>query len=399
MKTPALWLMLLLIGFPQISETIYSPALPNIAHSLASSNTIVQWTLSIYFIGFALGVFTWGWASDHIGRRRAMLYGLVLYFIASLLCLKVSNIYQLLLLRCIQGLGASCGSVVTQAIAREALPETERHHFFSLSGFVLAFAITLGPFIGGYLTQWFSWSANFAFLASMGFILFLLSTAKLPETHQARTHKDPTSFSSICKKMLSDKHILMSTWVIGALNGLLFSYYAEAPFLFIQLIQLTPSEFGWLGIFIALAALGGTLTAKKLIAKMELSRIVQIGLTLMLTSSLFFVLVAYFAPLSFHHKIMSCILILLPMIGLIFAAFGFLIPITLSQALLSYKNTLGRAGAIFGLSYYALVSIFTWIMGAIHNGQAWPMPVYFLCLSVSIAFTTRWGTAFQSQQA
>ena len=59
-STPSLWLLFLLVGFPQFSETVYAPALPNIAHILQTSNHLVQWTLSLYFIGFALGVFFWG---------------------------------------------------------------------------------------------------------------------------------------------------------------------------------------------------------------------------------------------------------------------------------------------------------------------------------------------------
>ncbi len=65
------------MAFPQISETIYSPSLPDISHALNTSNSAVQLTLSIYFIGFAIGVFCWGWLSDFIGRRPAMLGGLI----------------------------------------------------------------------------------------------------------------------------------------------------------------------------------------------------------------------------------------------------------------------------------------------------------------------------------
>ncbi len=64
---PSLLLMIVLVAFPQISETIYTPSLPDIAVALGATNSSVQLTLSIYFIGFALGVFSWGWLSDFIG--------------------------------------------------------------------------------------------------------------------------------------------------------------------------------------------------------------------------------------------------------------------------------------------------------------------------------------------
>ena len=74
---PSLLLMIVLVAFPQISETIYTPSLPDIAAALDVANSSVQLTLSIYFIGFAFGVFCWGWISDFIGRRPAMLGGLI----------------------------------------------------------------------------------------------------------------------------------------------------------------------------------------------------------------------------------------------------------------------------------------------------------------------------------
>lgn len=89
MKTyaaPSLLLMIVLVAFPQISETVYTPSLPDISAAFGVSNSSVQFTLSIYFIGFALGVFGFGWLSDLIGRRPTMLGGLVVYGAYSLLC-------------------------------------------------------------------------------------------------------------------------------------------------------------------------------------------------------------------------------------------------------------------------------------------------------------------------
>ncbi len=78
-SVPSLWLMIILIAFPQISETIYTPSLPDISKVLQVSNNTMQLTLSIYFAGFAVGVFCWGFLSDFIGRKPAMLWGIVTY--------------------------------------------------------------------------------------------------------------------------------------------------------------------------------------------------------------------------------------------------------------------------------------------------------------------------------
>ncbi len=390
LKVPALWVLFLLTMFPQLGETIYSPALPDIAHYFLTTNAMAQWTLSAYFIGFTIGVFFWGWLSDHIGRRRPMLISLLTYLIASIFCLHAVSINQLLLFRVIQGLGASCGSVLVQAIVREALSVSKRRFFYSSAGFLLAASTTMGPLLGGYLTELISWHANFYFLAFMGLVLFFLALLMLPETHFNNAGFGSKSMWPVFKRMITDKHILASTWIIGVINGILFGYYAEGPFIFIRMIKLTPSEFGQLGLFIAIASLMGTLISTRLIKKYSPKKIVNIGSILLILTALIFVLVIYFIPVSIHHKVLSIIIVLLPVMGLIFASFGFLLPIILSEALLAYKQCLGRAGALFGSGYYLLISVFTWIMGAIHNGQAWPMPVYFLLLSISAVIAVPW---------
>lgn len=68
--------------------------------------------------------------------------------------------------------------------------------------------------------------------------------------------------------------------------------------------------------------------------------------------------------------------------GIIFGGFGFVILMTLSIALQLYQSVLGTAGALFGLSYYVVVALLTWVMGLIHNGTFLAMSVYFLALSV-----------------
>ena len=133
-SVPSLLLMIILVAFPQISETIYTPSLPDISKALHVSNNEVQLTLSVYFAGFALGVFFIGWLSDIIGRRPAMLLGIVVYGVGSFLCFITNSIEVLLVSRFIQAFGASAGSVVTQTILRESVEGHKRRYVCSNFG-------------------------------------------------------------------------------------------------------------------------------------------------------------------------------------------------------------------------------------------------------------------------
>lgn len=382
---PSVLLVVFLVGFPQISETIYTPALPNIANSLGTTTALTQWTLSIYFIGFALGVLYWGKLSDQIGRRPAMLLGIFIYGLANVACLWSSSIEMLLAARFIQAFGASVGSVITLTIAREAFEDSARHSLFSTIGMALSLTPALGPFIGGYVSDWFGWRANFAVLIIMTLALGLHVWFRLPETRpsSAITSQKGT-MGSVLLRLLKDKRVLSCAWIIGAINGILFSYYAEAPFIFIRLIGISPGEYGWLGLFIGSASLMGSLLSRRLGKNLSATQITNIGCVIMLISSISLCLFSATNLINQAHVLRSILLVMLPTSGIILGSCSLIIPVLISTALVRHKESLGTASALFGLSYYLLIAFFTWLMGALHNGTIIPMPFYFLGLSTSI---------------
>lgn len=382
---PSILLIILLIGFPQISETIYTPALPNIANSLNTSGKLVQWTLSIYFIGFAFGVFYWGRLSDHIGRRPTMLLGLILYGFSSAGCLLSPTIYWLLLARLFQAFGASVGSVITQTMIREAFHGTARQKLFSLIGVALSLTPAIGPFIGGYVNDWFGWKANFLILVILSFILLLYSYMALPETKiKNNDAQKPAKLFDVAFSLCTDKRIIGCTWLVAAINGILFSYYAEGPFIFIRIIGLSPSQYGLLGIFIACAAILGSTISHRLTDYYSGEEIASFGCLLMLMSTICLSGFAFFNLIKNTHVFLSILLIMIPMAGTILGAFGLILPYVLSSALTNYQSVIGTAGACFGLAYYLLIAGLTWLMGLLHSGTILPMPLYFLGLSISI---------------
>ncbi len=78
---PALWLIVLIVGLPQLSETVYTPSLPDIAHALRTSEAMVEYTLTIYLFGFALGTLFWGRVSDKLGRKPCTIAGLLIFIV------------------------------------------------------------------------------------------------------------------------------------------------------------------------------------------------------------------------------------------------------------------------------------------------------------------------------
>lgn len=298
-KTPSLLLLIVLVGFPQISETIFSPSLPTIAGTFEVSMSDAQLTMSVYFIAFAIGVFFFGLLSDKIGRRHAMLCGLLLYFVGNVLCLVANEMALLLVARFIQAFGASVGSVVTQTILRESFSGIERHKLFAQISAALAFTPAIGPLIGGFTDYYFGLNVVFLVLVAMSILVFCYAFLRLPETALATLEKKPLLV--VVKRMVTDMRLWRYGVLIGGINGLLFSYYSEAPFIFIQYFSLTSSMYGFLGIIVALASVAGAMLSKRLVSHIKPERIIVYGLAIMFSGTLLALLV------HFHHFYSKCL--------------------------------------------------------------------------------------------
>lgn len=356
-------LLIALVGFPQISETIYTPALPSVAKGLATSAYLVEVTLSIYFIGFAMGVLTWGTISDYRGRRFAMLAGLVLYGIGTAACGSAASIEALLAWRLVQAFGASVGSVITQTILRDAYDGNERTRLFSVMSGALAFSPAIGPLLGGFISEYLGWRANFWVLTAVAFGLFFWAWHSLPETRPQKMAKLP--IGQLALRMFSSSNLWGHILMIGATNGIIFGFYQEAPFVFIDQLGMQPAHYGCFGLLIACA----TILASRIAYK---GGQMQIGVVSILAGGIL---------------LMAGVLnlwITIPALFLVFFGVGLVIPTSLSQALKPFQENAGAAGSIFGGSYYLLIAGFTWLMGAMHNGSALPLPVYITLLGLVV---------------
>lgn len=381
-STPSLLLLIILVGFPQISETIYTPSLPDIASTLHVSGNLIQLTLSIYFLGFALGVFFWGRLSDRIGRRPALLWGILVYGLGSLGCYLSHSVEWLLISRCIQAFGASTGSVVTQTILRESIDGAKRHVMFAQISAALAFTPAIGPLIGGWVDQSLGFRAVFLTLVIMSIGIFMYTMVSLPETRVFV--KSTVTTRSIAKRMLHDKRIWAFGFLIGATNGILFSYYAEAPFIFMEFFNMSPGVFGFFGIFVAIASIFGAMLSKRMVSTFKAERIILIGSMVTALGSLG---LTSCTLIGIKSSILSLVLMVI-CIFILLLGIGMAIPNCLSLALVHYGDVLGTAGAILGLGYYIIVSLITSGMSYLHNGSLITMPLYFFVLSMSMVWVS-----------
>lgn len=382
-----IWLIAFIAGMSRVSESIYSPSLPEIAIYFATNASMVEYTITVFLIGFALGSLFWGRLSDIHGRKKCLIIGFSLFLIACIGCYFAKNIYHLMFFRIVQAFGCSVSSVISQAICRDIFKGQELSKVFSTVAASLTIFAAISPVIGGIISQYYGWRSVFIFLVIFVSFTLICIFLILPETHFPIKEKQKKALETALR-MIKDKKIIKATFIIGGCNGIIFSTMAEGPFYFINYFNVSASHYGKLMLIMASASFIGSLVSRKLNDSHENEQLVKYGLKIMLYVNILF---ALFISLSEILKIKNNLIIYVSLFLMCCSNFGMALATinALSNALIEYKDVTGTASSFFSFSYYVIISLCTLIMGLIHNGTAIMMPCYFVVILVFLNIITK----------
>ena len=168
-----------LAAFMEVLDTsIANVALPHIAGNLGASTDQGTWVLTSYLVSNAIILPVGGWASSVIGRRNFFMLCIVIFTVSSFLCGVAPSLPILLLCRVFQGIGGGGLQPMAQAIMADSFEEKKRGQAFALYGLVAVLAPSVGPTIGGWITDNYSWRWIFYINIPVG-ILALVLTQRL----------------------------------------------------------------------------------------------------------------------------------------------------------------------------------------------------------------------------
>ena len=167
----------MLATFMEVLDTaIASVALPYIAGSLAASNSEATWVLTSYLIANAVVLPASNWFALRFGRKRFLISCVVIFTFASFWCGAAPSLGVLLLARILQGAGGGALQPLSQAILLESFPPKKRGAAMALFGFGVVVAPVLGPTLGGWLTDSFSWRYAFYINIPIGILaIYMIS--------------------------------------------------------------------------------------------------------------------------------------------------------------------------------------------------------------------------------
>jgi MFS transporter, DHA1 family, multidrug resistance protein len=371
MKEKNLKLIILILSalaaIAPFSIDMYLPAFPAMAQSLDTDIAHITLSLTSFFIGISVGQLLYGPLLDRIGRKKPLLFGLVLYTIASAGCAFASNARWLIALRLLQALGGCGGMVAVRAIIRDIFPIQDIARIISTIMLVMGAAPIIAPTVGSVVMTAFNWRGIFYILAAFGAVLTAAVIIALPESKQPdpTISLHPAKISSDYFSVLKQPQFLAYALCGGLGSAGMFAYISGSPFVYIKLFKISETHYGWLFGLNAFGLIFGSQLNRFVLRRFTSQQAILVISSLQASIGILLIVSSTFGQFQ-----MIATLILIS--GYLFLQ-GFLYPNTTALALVPFEKNAGAASAMMGFLQMVCSSMASALVSYLHNETALPM--------------------------
>lgn len=356
---------------------LYLPAFPQIAADLNVAVSRMSLSVSVYFIGFALGQVIYGPLLDRFGRQRPIYAGLAIYILATLGCMTTTSFEGLLVFRFISALGGSAASVGAIALVRDHVPADRAARAFATLMLVLSVSPLLAPSIGSLIATATSWRVIFAALAVLAIADLALVVFAIPRTYSP----DPSVSLRLAPILRTFRDALAQpqfrTYTLaGSLSFAgLFVFVSGSPAVFMDGFGVGPGGFG--AIFAILAGgmiLGGQLN-HLLLRYFDSELVFRRALTIQMISGAVFLALSLSFELS-KWQTVALLLVFLHCAGITY-------PNAAALALKPFTKNIGSASSLLGFLQLGLGAVAAALVGVLD--LTGPLPMAFVMAICSAA--------------
>lgn len=158
-----------------LDTTVVNVSLPHIAGSMSASVDEATWALTSYLVANAIVLPITGWLASRFGRKRLLMASVVGFTVSSFCCGLAPNLPFLIVFRILQGASGGCLQPLSQAVLLEAFPPDQRGKAMAFWGFGIVVAPVLGPVLGGWLTDNYSWRWVFYINIPVGILSIIMT--------------------------------------------------------------------------------------------------------------------------------------------------------------------------------------------------------------------------------
>ncbi len=332
----------LIVALGPISMALYTPAMPTIVAAFQTTPAHVKLTLTVFFFGFAFAQLVCGPLSDAYGRRPVAIGFFSIYLLGSVVAAFSTGIEWLLVGRALQGVGVAAGTAISRAIVRDQFTGQSSARIMNLIGLMLAVGPAVAPVLGGVILTLLGWHAVFIAMVAYGITVVLLLWLGVPETNATPdlALAQPRGIARSYGILLRDRSFMRSSLLLGLTLGGLFTMAALVPFVLMDIVGLTPTQFGLAMLAQTGAFTAGSALTARLLRRMDAKRLVPIGLAVVVAAGLGFGVGLHIFPASVYTVMGPAAL----------WAFGIalVMPGTTTSALAKFATIAGAASALTG---------------------------------------------------
>lgn len=276
-KRPHIFILAGIAAAGPLAVNLFVPALPVIADEFSVGRDVVQWALTLYFVGVSIGQLLYGPLSDIFGRRIVVLGGILLYCLSSFSCLFSESIYFLIFSRFTQAFGGCVGMVMSRAIIQDVFPNEKFAAALSTVVMVSATAPMVAPTIGGYISEWFGWRYVFLLLGLASLGLMVSCVIGLRETHFRRLKPSLGSLLSSYGEVLRSGKFLPVSIATALIPSSYFAFMAGAPYIVVNTMHRTSGEYGAMAMVAPAGFVLGNAVARKVSTRLGPTKTLLLG--------------------------------------------------------------------------------------------------------------------------
>ncbi len=366
--------ILFIVPLTGVGIDLYAPSLPWIVKALHTTPSLVKLTIAMYLFGYSIGPLFAGTFSDTYGRKPIIRFGMVFYILVCISIILFQNIYVMLSMRFLQGVGASFIAVAYRAMLTDSY---DRGKDIQTMGAQVALTWSIGPivapFIGGYLQHYFNWEANFIFYIGYAACVFVGSLF-LPETNTHKNPWDPSRLFCQYREIIKHKLFWSSVICMAGVYAMIVYFNIVGPFLVQNILHFTAVQFGYVALIVGFGSLIGNIANRLLVGRFHIKKLIQFGILGTLTSFIVLLVLGYTLPVNLYAYMIPIFF------GILFTSFVF--PNSMATVLSLFPKMAGAAGAMVGLTFSGLTAFAA--VAASHLMSATQVPVGYAYIATAL---------------
>ena len=387
---PVLTVMLAaLVTLSPFAIDSYLAAMPLMADFFGVHLSVVELTVTVYFLGFSLGNFIGGPLSDSFGRKPVALTGIALYAVSALLIPQCKQMDQVIALRLLQAFGGGFATVTANVFIRDWFSGKQVAKLVTVVSMMMMLAPLFAPVIGSFLIRWNGWTTVFYFMAAFAAVLFLTFYFLIPESRDRSLITRSLSAHQIFGKYIqffSDKQSVITLFAVSFSMSGLYIFLTGASFIYIGYFKMDPDLFPLLFganvLLNILLSFANTLLLKRFKPKYLL----RSGLLLQLVAGMVLVITVVSGMPSFW-VVFLCIVVFIGSLGMVFG--------NGTAVILNYNPDLaGSANATIGIMRFLLSFAIGSIITVFRAEDLVPLATAMFCCTLigNILFTIHMRT-------